>query len=154
MEIERKFKLYRKPELTLLGKGVVVVQGYLPCETGEMRVRRKGNTFFLTLKGDGGLTRDEWESEIPSWVFSSFWSRVTSQLKKERFTLLFAGSVLEVDTMSLEGKELALLECEFKTEEEARKFQLPCWAKGATEVTHDPRYKNKNLAKYGIPSEE
>jgi len=42
-----------------------------------------------------------------------------------------------------------LAEIEFKSEEESIAFKPPAWF--SEEITTDERYKNKNLALYGIP---
>jgi len=46
-------------------------------------------------------------------------------------------------------KNLITAEIEFKSEEESIAFKPPAWF--SEEITTDERYKNKNLALYGIP---
>ena len=67
-EIERKYLLPVAPSNVDLGIGVLLRQGYVIAAPGELRVRQDNEKFTLTVKGDGSLSRDEWESEIPSWV--------------------------------------------------------------------------------------
>lgn len=151
-EIERKLRLLCPPDATLLGNGIPVLQGYVLTDPGELRVRQKGEAYFLTVKGDGTISRDEWESQIPEWVFTQLWPATAGhRVEKTRYSVLFQNQVLEVDQYlgSLQG--LWILECEFPDLVSAGNFVLPEWAKDAVEVTADKAYKNKNLAMHGLP---
>jgi adenylate cyclase len=147
-EIERKWRLRFIPgELT--GHSTLIEQGYILTGDPELRLRREDTAeYTLTVKGDGDVERPEWSSRIPSWAFDAMWPRVTCSLRKLRMTIGYQDydRVLEIDTYldALDG--LLILECEFKSLEEADAFEVPSWAAGAIEVTYDPRFKNKNLA--------
>lgn len=150
-EIERKFLLSKVPEIDL-GPGAVIVQGYMAVPSGELRLRRKDNDFFLTVKGDGTISREEWEEQIPEWVFRQL-SLATEgrRIEKMRFTVPWADLNLEIDVFTGALSGLILLECEFSSEAVANAFQLPPWVVEAREVTTDASYKNKNLAIKGRP---
>ena len=64
-EIERKWLVRDLPRLEEL-KGDRILQGYLAISSDgpEVRIRRKGDTYFETIKSQGGLSRDEIEVEI------------------------------------------------------------------------------------------
>ena len=151
MEIERKFRLLELPWVAVDG-GEEILQGYLVTEHGELRLRRRGSDCFITVKGDGTISREEWEKEIPEWVFTQLWPSTSGRsLEKTRYTIYHNGAKVEVDVYRSALQGLLTFECEFESEEEANKFQFPDWAHGAVEVTEDMAYKNKNLAIKGLP---
>ncbi|MEJ7849519.1 MAG: hypothetical protein WKF92_15665 [Pyrinomonadaceae bacterium] len=61
-EIEKKFLLRKFPE-GIVG-GIKIRQGYLSVGEPEVRVRAKGERYFLTKKGGEGFIRQEDEQEI------------------------------------------------------------------------------------------
>ena len=147
MEIERKWVLPGPPSV-LKGKVEPIAQGYIFTDNGELRLRSKGSHYYLTVKGDGDIIRDEWEVEIPKWVFETLWPKTEGKrVEKVRYTL----GRLEIDVYGGHLTGLVTLECEFPNESEAARFRLPQWAVSAVEVTNDKAYKNKNLAIRGLP---
>ena len=73
-EVERKFLVAEMPPLD----GAVsehIRQGYftVPEDSVQVRLRQKGARFFLTVKGQGTLSRSEHETEIPAEVFERLW---------------------------------------------------------------------------------
>lgn len=154
-EIEKKFVLRARPPTDVLGEGVLIQQGYLIVECGELRLRRKGDSHFLAVKGDGALSRKEWEAEIPSWVFNTLWPRTeNSRVEKIRYSIPHNGLVMEVDQYRGSHQPLITLECEFPDAQAVLNLVLPAWAADAVDVTEDKRYKNKALAVYGLPQSE
>lgn len=153
VEIERKFRLFSLPEGLNNGDvaTAVIEQGYI----GKLRLRRQGNQFFLNVKGrkEQSLGRDEWEVEVPGWVFAKLWPQTEgARLTKTRYGLRRDGRLLEIDIFQGHLAGLILLECEFASEAEAISFCLPEIFRAATEVTDDERYKNSQLARSsGIP---
>jgi len=153
VEIERKFRLFSLPE-GLDNSDVtaaLIEQGYM----GKLRLRRKGNQFFLNVKGkrEQSLGRGEWEVEVPGWVFAKLWPQTEgARLTKTRYGWRRDGRLLEIDVFQGHLAGLILLECEFASEAEAVSFSLPEIFGTATEVTDDERYKNSQLARSsGIP---
>ena len=67
-EIERKF-LVKGEYKSHAVRSVRIVQGYLSSVTGRtVRIRIKGEKGYITIKGksnESGLSRYEWEKEIP-----------------------------------------------------------------------------------------
>lgn len=151
-EIERKFLVAELPDLSDAGKAVVR-QGYLtaPEDSTELRLRQKNDSFFLTLKGGGGLVRVEREAEISPDQFETFWPETEGRrLEKMRFTgTLSDGRVFELDVFEGHLAPLYLVEVEFASEAQALAFAPPSWF--GADVTDDKRYKNKNLAINGRP---
>jgi CYTH domain-containing protein len=149
MEIERKLLLRRPPDRGLLGAGVAITQGYLPM---GLRLRRKGERCFLTVKGEGTLSREEWEVEAPAWVFGRLWPATDGRrLEKSRYLVRDGARTLEVDEYHGRLAGLWTLECEFESEAQAHAWAAPAWAHGALDVTEDLRYRNFSLATFGAP---
>ena len=150
MEIERKFVLREVPDRALLGRGVAIAQGYL--QSG-LRLRRKGERCFLTLKGAGALSHEEWETEMPGWAYERLWPLTEGRrLEKTRYEVADGEHTLEVDEYHGRLTGLWTLECEFPSEAAAHVFALPAWAATALDVTEDYSYRNSNLAVFGVPS--
>jgi CYTH domain-containing protein len=152
IEIERKFLIKSPPDLTGL-MGEEIRPGYIkPAADGNpIRVRQKGSRYFQAIKGDGGLKRREREVEISKEQFDSLWPRAAGRrLKKARYEIPYEGFTIELDVYGggLEG--LVVAEVEFRTEQDSVKFTTPSWF--GQEVTHDRAFRNKNLAKRGLPS--
>lgn len=148
IEIERKFlvtsALFKAQAFTQNH----IAQGYLSSVPDRtVRVRIKGNKGFLTIKGnsnESGLSRFEWEKEIPV-------EEATALLKlcekgvidKTRFEVKIGNHIFEVDEFYGENKGLIMAEIELKSETET--FEKPNWL--GKEVTGDNRYYNSYLSK-------
>lgn len=152
MEIERKFVITHLPPSNLReGRGAEILQGYVITNPGELRLRRKSDRHFMTVKGDGNLSRDEWEQEVPEWVFKTLWPKTQGRrIEKTRYSIPYRQWTLEVDEYHGVLAGLLTLEVEFLSEKEAAEFRLPIWTDGQ-DVTADKRYKNKALAVNGRP---
>ncbi len=151
VEIERKWRLRNFPTQFKIGNRTHILQGYIVTSPGELRLRQVGTYYYLTVKSETGIQREEWEHKIPEWVFTSLWSNIKGKIVKDRATFIWGKYVLEVDTYQggLEG--LIILECEFPDLEEAERFSLPIYLSDAVEVTGDIKYSNKYLAMNGMP---
>ena len=141
----------------VLKNGVSIQQGYLPLNVGldlakkagmtydftpeEARLRDKGGAFYFTLKGKGGLVRDEEESKIPEDLFTASWPRTEGKrVTKVRLPRVCGDLTIEFDCYL--DRDLAVAEVEFRSVEEASAFP-PL----GLDITEDKKYKNKNLAK-------
>ncbi len=156
MEIERKWRLAGPPPAEVLAQALreELRQGYLVAEPGELRLRSalRSGRCFLTVKGDGSISREEWEVEAPNWVFHQLWpATLGRRVAKTRYRIQHGPLLLEVDVYHENLAGLVILECEFRSEAAAGEFLLPGWAASAREVTADPAYKNKALALRGLP---
>ena len=154
VEIERKWKLLAlPPEIEHSDykevQSLKLEQAYLVSEKEvELRVRREGSKYYIARKRGNGLVREEKQKEIKRETFLDLIAGMTEGrlIEKWRFRYKQNGHCLEFDQFEGHLQGLVLLEVEFKSEEEALAFSLPEWVVGAEEVTHDPQYKNKNLA--------
>jgi CYTH domain-containing protein len=148
-EIERKWLVQDLPGLGDL-KYEQIIQGYLAISSdgAEIRIRRKGDKCFETVKSQGGLTRNELEIEISQDQFLTLWPATEGRrLEKCRYTLTEKGYQVDLDVYQglLEGLEVA--EIEFGSAEESRRFSPPTWF--GNEVTNDKHYTNSSLALHG-----
>lgn len=121
------------------------------AQSEEARIRKKGETYFLTIKGDGTLERDEFETEISKEIFESLVPAAMGRtIMKERYEInLPGGKKAELDIYhgKIEGHKT--VEVEFENEGGADSFKKPDWF--GEDITKDKRYKNKNLAVNGWP---
>ena len=151
-EVERKFRLSGLPPPAILGEGVEISQGYLVTDPGELRSRSIDGRLYLTVKGDGTISRKESEIQIPAHVFEALWPHTErTRVVKTRYSVHHEGFLLEVDEYRGHLAGLITLECEFRSEKAAATLRLPEWARDAVEVTEARSYKNKNLAIHGLP---
>lgn len=150
-EIERKFLLKEPPRGLEDYPAQGIRQGYLHIsEDMEIRIRQKGDKYYQTLKHGAGLKRQEIENEIGQLQYEHLWPETEGRrIEKRRYEILCDGRVIELDVYAGPLAGLITAEVEFKSEEESRFFEPPPWF--GPEITHDDRYKNKNLALYGIP---
>jgi adenylate cyclase len=142
LEIERQF-LVRVRLLPRLEDGRRIEQAYLSASP-EVRVRLSGDdSAYITVKSDGGITREEYEYAIPVDDARSMLSLTPwFPILKTRFRLRIDGHVWEIDRYDGENEGLWSAEVELESEDEA--LELPAWL--GEEVTEQQRFRNKNLA--------
>jgi len=151
-EIERKFIIENLPRDLEKYPRHEIRQGYLAVtEDGtEVRIRHRGQQYFLTVKSGGSLQRDEVEIKLIRDEFSRLWPLTLGRrIEKVRYELEQAGNIIELDVYGSSLKGLVTAEVEFQSFEDSESFVPPEWF--GREVTQDERYKNKNLAVHGLP---
>lgn len=147
IEIERKFLVKDDSfKMEAFAKNHIA-QGYLNSNPDRtVRVRIKGKKGFLTIKGasnDSGLSRFEWEKEIPEAEAKALLILCEKGIiEKTRFEVKQGHHVFEVDQFYGDNEGLIVAEIELKSETEA--FEKPDWL--GTEVTGDIRYYNAYLS--------
>lgn len=150
LEIERKF-LVSAPYGFDRSHGEHLIQGYLLTSSElSVRIRRKKGANFLTIKSEEiGLSRQEYEYEIPRSDAEELLRICTGNLiDKVRYTVPHASLFWEVDVFSGRNKGLILAEVEITSKEDA--VVLPSWV--GAEVTLDPRFRNSYLARHPFDS--
>lgn len=155
IEIERKFLVDHLPASFANLTGVVIHQGYLIAAEGgvELRIRQKQAGFSQTIKAGEGLSRTEIEIELSEHQFRQLWPYTGGRrVSKIRYTLPVGNHTAELDRFDGDLAGLVLVEVEFSSVDASRQFTPPDWF--GVEVTEDSRYKNKQLAIYGIPGGE
>jgi adenylate cyclase len=152
MEVERKFRLRRPPELSGADADPIE-QGYLAIGAeGEVRLRRKAERTLLTVKRGAGLSRGEAEVEVSREQFDALWPLTEGRrLRKRRHVIPHDGLEIEVDVFEEELEGLIIAEVEFDSEEQARSFEPPAWL--GDEVTGEERFLNESLAVDGAPDD-
>ena len=147
-EIERKFLVLNEAfKLTATNKKNIA-QGYLNTNPNRtVRVRIANDKAFLTVKGKGndtGMTRFEWEKEIPvNEAQSLLLLCEKGVIEKTRFEIPVGNHVFEVDEFYGENQGLVMAEIELSDEYEP--FEKPSWL--GKEVTNDQRFYNAYLSK-------
>ena len=144
-EIERKFLVKELPFDLEMHPSVSIEQGYLALEPNgqEVRLRRKGKLYYLTVKSQGTLVREEYEVELSQDQFEILWpGTATRRLQKDRY--LFETFELDIYKGNLQG--LIVAEIEFTEAEKAQSFQMPNWL--GNEITHINFLKNRNLLQF------
>jgi adenylate cyclase len=152
IEVERKFLVHALPDDLRPASPVSIEQGYVAAGSDgtEVRLRRKGDRFYQTIKQGQGLKRVQTEVALSAEQFDAMWPHTQGRrLVKQRYEVPRGPHVIELDVFggSLEG--LIIAEVEFETVEEAGGFDPPGWF--GEEVTDDARYQNRNLALHGRP---
>ena len=145
-EIERKFLVAGDFRGEVSGASRII-QGFLSSAPGRtVRVRIRDDRGYLTVKGPAqGLTRFEWEKEIPADEARQLLALCEpGAIDKTRHLVPAAdGHVWEVDEFHGDNEGLVVAEIELEAEDEP--FARPAWV--GAEVTGDRRYYNSSLTK-------
>lgn len=145
MEIERKFKVERLPQGLESCSRSHIQQAYL-CREPVVRVRRRDDSFWLTCKGKGLLSREEFELPLCEEAYQYLLNKADGNIiTKDRWCIPYRAYTIELDVFKGALAPLMLAEVEFSTEEEAEAFCPPDWF--GEEVTYDPTYCNSNLSR-------
>lgn len=144
IEIERKY-LVRDTSVVTGLIGTRIIQGYLTCSSMVVRIRVAGGKAFLTLKSNGGgLTRTEFEYEVPladaEELLSTFC--LLGSVEKIRYSILVGDLTFDIDVFQQELLGLVVAEVELPSED----HPVPELSWLGSEVSRDPRYRNSALA--------
>lgn len=121
-----------------------IIQGYLSSAPGRtVRVRLRDEQGWITVKGPArGLTRIEWEKEIPAGEAQLLLSLCEPGIiDKTRYLVSSGQHTFEVDEFHGDNDGLVMAEVELKAPDEP--YQKPPFI--AEEVTGDRRYYNSHL---------
>ncbi|MDR0860168.1 MAG: hypothetical protein LBO09_04225 [Candidatus Peribacteria bacterium] len=141
-EQERKFLLHSLPENFSQYPSASVQQHYLFTQDPEVRIRQKGEEYFLTIKRGTGIIRTEIEISLSPQTFQELLPLTTVSITKKRSAIpLNDGHIAEVD---LYPNGLQIVEVEFKDQESLTSFSVPPWF--GAEVSGKKEYANVNLA--------
>ena len=146
-EIERKF-LVEGEFKSLAFAQSRIMQGYISSKPGRtVRVRIRDDKGFLTIKGradEAGLSRYEWEQEIPLADAQDLMKLCEpGMIDKIRYLIRSGSHVFEVDEFFGENEGLIMAEVELSSEDES--FDKPSFL--GQEVTGDRRFYNSQLMK-------
>ncbi len=151
-EIERKFLVDALPTPKSPGVPVPVQQGYLARGNGvsEVRLRRQGDEFTMTIKQGSGLERLEYETPLTREQFDVLWPATDgARVAKQRTAITLPTGVAHLDVFEGQLAGLITVEVEFEDTKAAGEFTPPAWF--GREVTGERGYANQNLCDSGIP---
>lgn len=159
MEIERKFLLKEIPDNLAQYDYHLIEQAYL-CTDPVIRIRRQDNDYYLTYKGSGLMSREEYNLPLKKEAYEHLLPKTDGNvISKKRYLIPLKNSeintecrqllndtplTVELDEFAPPFAPLLLAEIEFPTEEAARVFHMPDWF--AEDVTNDMRYHNSNMS--------
>lgn len=152
VEIERKFLVESTDFKTEAFREIKIFQGYLNSHPERsVRIRIKDKTGVLTIKGkseDGGVSRLEWEREIPLDEAETLLKLCEPGIiEKTRFLIKMQGGksnqLFEVDEFHGENEGLIIAEVELSSPDAPVIF--PDWL--GKEVTGEKKYYNSQLSK-------
>lgn len=147
MEIERKFLIKQIPQGCTSFPCRQIEQAYLNTDP-VVRVRRDNDDYYLTYKGKGLLSREEYNLPLNKEAYEHLLSKADGIiLTKKRYMIPVPGSdhlTIELDIFEGHYDGLILAEVEFSTEEEAKAFIPPVWF--GEDVTFSGEYHNSRLS--------
>ena len=150
-EIERKYLLADESWRKCVCRSMRIAQGYLCSRRVTARVRICDDKGILTFKSksrDGGLSRFEWEREIPRGVAELLLARCKGVIDKVRHIVEHEGHTFEIDEFWGENEGLIVAEVELSSADE--KVKLPKWI--GDEVTGERCFYNSFLTKHPFKS--
>ena len=96
MEIERKFTVKELPDLSSYPY-LILEQGYLSTEP-VIRVRRENDTYYLTYKGKGMLSREEYNLPLTKSSYEHLLSKADGNIIcKKRYLIPYLSYTIELD---------------------------------------------------------
>lgn len=144
MEIERKFLIKDLPENLASYPHTEIEQAYLSGDP-VVRVRKDGDSYYLTYKGAGMMAREEYNLPLKRSSFEHLLEKADGLvIRKTRYRIPLPPYTVELDCFHGDYEGLTLAEVEFPTVEEALSFEMPDWF--LLDVTSDRRYHNSVLA--------
>lgn len=147
MEIERKFLVKDLPDRLAEYSFREIEQGYLNTDP-VVRVRKDGDSYYLTYKGKGLLAREEYNLPLDQASYEHLIVKADGiVLTKRRYQIPFSQDreyTIELDIFRGIYDGLILAEVEFESEEEARNFTPPQWF--GRDVTFSGEFQNSRLS--------
>ena len=145
MEIERKFLIKQLPENLDRYPSQTLEQAYL-CTEPVVRVRRSNDTYTLTYKSKGLMSREEYNLPLNAESYEHLKGKADGNIiRKQRYRIpLPDGLTIELDLFAPPFEGLILAEVEFTSEEQANSFSPPDWF--GEEVTWSTEYHNSTLS--------
>ena len=146
MEIERKYLVNHVPADYMEFPCHAIEQAYL-CTSPVVRIRREDDSYYLTYKGKGLMTREEYNLPLTEKAYAHLLKKADGKiLSKRRYLIPIPETSLtiELDIFSGDYEGLVLAEVEFQTEEDANSFVPPSWF--TRDVTFSGEYQNSRLS--------
>lgn len=149
LEIERKYLIKKIPDNLSDCECHTLIQGYLNTSP-VVRVRKEDDLYYMTYKGSGLLSREEYNLPLDEQSFLHLIGKADGNvISKRRYKIPYVFSdksfTIELDIFDAPFSPLIIAEVEFADENESNSFIAPDWFD--KEVTYDPEYHNSNLSK-------
>lgn len=146
LEIERKWLAGSIPDNIAQYPHTDIAQGYL-CTDPVVRVRKDGDSYYLTYKGKGNICREEYNLPLTSDAYNTLIGKCDGiVIDKTRYRIPIDGDLTaELDIFHGTYEGLIYIEVEFDSKEKAEAFVAPDWF--GREVTGISGYSNAELAK-------
>ena len=145
MEIERKYLVRALPAHLDSYPYHTIEQAYL-CTEPVIRIRRQDDSYYLTYKSKGMLSREEYNLPLTKEAFDHLLPKADGTIiTKRRYVIpLENGLSAELDLFDGSFQGMVLVEVEFPDEAASRAFTPPSWI--AEEVTYRKEYHNRYLS--------
>ena len=160
MEIERKFLIKELPENLSSYKCLVIEQAYL-CTEPVVRIRRQDEDYYLTYKGGGLMSREEYNLPLTEKAYEHLLTKADGNIiSKKRYLIPISNPVfrndytvpkknvdlkIELDIFDPHFAPLILTEEELSDKEMALAFIPP--PSLCKDVTDNPKYHNSNMSR-------
>ena len=145
MEIERKYLVSEVPANLKDYHCRVIEQGYLSTHP-VVRVRKDNDSYYLTYKGSGMMTREEYNLPLTAESYEHLLAKADGNIiTKKRYEIPDnSGHTIELDIFEGVFSGTILAEVEFDSVEEAESYNPPAWFK--EDVTMNKMYHNSNMS--------
>ena len=145
MEIERKFTLKSLPDNLENYPCHIIEQAYLNTAP-VVRVRQQDDSYYLTYKGKGRLSREEYNLPLNKISYEHLLEKADGNiLTKTRYEIPLNDQLtIELDIFHDKFEGLILAEVEFPSMEEAENFTPPEYF--GEDVTFSTEYHNSTLS--------
>ncbi len=131
LEIERTFLVKVLPKNLKKYKFDKIKQGYISGLPAPLRIRQIGDRYELTKKTSVGgdvTVNEEINLLLTSGEFAKLWPLTIASLEKTRYYIpLDQGLTAELDIFSGRLSGYMVVEVEFRTDTEKKKFVPPSW---------------------------
>ena len=145
MEIERKYLIRQLPFSPESYPFHLIQQAYLNTDP-VIRIRREDNSYYLTYKSKGLMTREEYNLPLTKESYKHMRPKADGILiSKTRYLIPEKGGLtIELDVFDIPYEGLYLAEVEFSSEEQALSYNPPAWF--GEDVTNSGKYHNSRLS--------
>lgn len=159
MEIERKFTLKTLPDDLEQYPFLHIEQAYL-CTNPVVRVRKQNEEYYLTYKGSGMMTREEYNLPLTEEAYYHLREKADGNIiSKKRYLIPLHNPgfkegfpvppedytlMIELDVFDAPFAPLIMAEVEFGSKEAANSFVPPEWFD--EEVTYNKEYHNSYMS--------
>lgn len=155
IEIERKFLISGEKANYYIEKANSkeldsheIEQAYLTTDP-VIRVRKSDDDYYLTYKGKGLMSREEYNLPLTKESYNILLSKADGNvISKQRILIPYDKYLIELDIFKPPFDYIKMAEVEFDSEEEAEAFVKPEWF--LEEVTNNREYHNSVMSRKRI----